>query len=483
MTGFSARRPRVNKMTLSPALANRLKEAAGQGGFSEDANEIAPHLAEWRGRWQGKSTLLLKPKTTEAVARILAICNETVTAIVPQGGNTGLVGGQIPTQGEVLLSLERMNRILAVEPGENLLVAEAGVILANVQKAADGVNRLFPLSLAAEGSCTIGGNLSTNAGGVGVLRYGMARELVLGIEVVLANGAVLDLMRSLRKDNTGYDLKQIFIGAEGTLEIITACALKLFAKPHSYATVFAAISRADAALDLLNRLQEATGGLVNAFELVSRAGLDLVLKHIPGTSDPRPKHSGWFVLAEISNPAAFDAGPALEASLAKAMDDGLVADAVFAKSERERNSLWRLRESLSEAQKLEGASLKHDVSVPLARVPEFLAAADRVVKKALPGARPVAFGHIGDGNIHFNICAPPGKDAALLAARDKIERLVHDEAHRLGGSISAEHGIGLAKREAIALYKNKAELELMRALKRTLDPNNILNPGKLLPSI
>ncbi len=483
MTGFSARRPRVNKMTLSPALANRLKEAAGQGGFSEDANEIAPHLAEWRGRWQGKSTLLLKPKTTEAVARILAICNETVTAIVPQGGNTGLVGGQIPTQGEVLLSLERMNRILAVEPGENLLVAEAGVILANVQKAADGVNRLFPLSLAAEGSCTIGGNLSTNAGGVGVLRYGMARELVLGIEVVLANGAVLDLMRSLRKDNTGYDLKQIFIGAEGTLGIITACALKLFAKPHSYATVFAAISRADAALDLLNRLQEATGGLVNAFELVSRAGLDLVLKHIPGTSDPRPKHSGWFVLAEISNPAAFDAGPALEASLAKAMDDGLVADAVFAKSERERNSLWRLRESLSEAQKLEGASLKHDVSVPLARVPEFLAAADRVVKKALPGARPVAFGHIGDGNIHFNICAPPGKDAALLAARDKIERLVHDEAHRLGGSISAEHGIGLAKREAIALYKNKAELELMRALKRTLDPNNILNPGKLLPSI
>ncbi len=482
MTAFSAQRTHVNKpMKLSPDVARRLKDAAGAGGFSEDANEIAPHLAEWRGRWQGKTSLLLKPNTTEAVSRILAICNETATPIVPQGGNTGLVGGQIPTEGEVLLSLERMNRIRAVEANENLLVAEAGVILANVQKAAAEANRLFPLSLAAEGSCTIGGNLSTNAGGVGVLRYGMTRELVLGIEVVLADGRVLDLMRSLRKDNTGYDLKQLFIGAEGTLGIITACALKLFPKPRSYATVLAAISNAGAALDLLNRLQEATGGLVTAFELVSRSGLDLVLKHFRGTADPLPKHSGWFVLAEISNPAAFDALPALETSLAKAMKDGLVADAVFAKSERERKSLWQLRESLSEAQKLEGASVKHDVSLPLSRIAEFLESADKAVKAALPRARPVAFGHIGDGNIHFNICAPPGNDAALLAARDQLERVVHDEAHRLGGSISAEHGIGIAKREALALYKTKAELEVMRALKRTLDPKNILNPGKLLP--
>jgi FAD/FMN-containing dehydrogenase len=481
MIACNARQPLVNKMMLAPDVARRLKEAADAGGFSEDANEIAAHTAEWRGRWQGKTSLLLKPKTTEAVSRILAICNETAAPIVPQGGNTGLVGGQVPTQGEVLLSLARMNRIRAVEPNDNLLIAEAGVILANVQKAAAEANRLFPLSLAAEGSCTIGGNLSTNAGGVGVLRYGMTRELVLGIEVVLANGTVLDLMRSLRKDNTGYDLKQLFIGAEGTLGIITACALKLFPKPRSYATVFVAFSSAEAALLLLNRLQEATGGLVTAFELVSRAALDLVLKHIPGTANPLPKHQGWFVLAEVSNPTAFDALPALESSLAKAMEDGLVADVVFAKSERERKNLWQLRETLSEAQKLEGASIKHDVSVPLSRVAEFLAAADKAVKAALPGARPVAFGHIGDGNIHFNIAAPPGNDAALRAAHDRLEHIVYEEAHRLGGSISAEHGIGLAKREALALYKNKAELDLMRALKRTLDPENILNPGKLLP--
>jgi FAD/FMN-containing dehydrogenase len=484
MTAFNARRPRVNKaMKLSRDVVRRLKDAAGAGGFSEDAQEIAPHMAEWRGRWRGQSALLLKPKTTEAVARILAICNETGTPIVPQGGNTGLVGGQIPIEGEVLFSLERMNRIRAIDAEENLLAAEAGVILATVQKEAAEANRLFPLSLAAEGSCTIGGNLSTNAGGVGVLRYGMTRDLVLGIEVVLADGTVLDLMRALRKDNSGYDLKQLFIGAEGTLGIITAAALKLFPKPHSYATVFAAISNAGTALELLNRLQDATGGLVTAFELVSRTGLDLVLKHIPGTTSPLPKHQGWFVLAEISNPAAFDALPALEAAFVKAMEDGLVADAVFAKSERERKTLWRLRESLSEAQKLEGASLKHDISVPLSRVAEFLAAANKAVKAALPGARPVAFGHIGDGNIHFNICAAPGNDAALLAARDKIERLIHDEAHRLGGSISAEHGIGLAKREAMAIYKSKAELDVMRALKRTLDPKNILNPGKVLPLI
>jgi len=468
-------------MKLSADITNRLKQAAGPGGFSDDAQEVAAHTTEWRGRWSGKTALLLKPKTTEAVSGILAICNETLTALVPQGGNTGLVGAQVPLHGEVLLSLERMSRIRSVSASENVIIAEAGVILANVQKAAADADRLFPLSLAAEGSCTIGGNLSTNAGGVAVLRYGMTRELVLGVEVVLADGRVLNLLRSLRKDNSGYDLKQLFIGAEGTLGIITAAALKLFPRPHSYATVFAAISRADAALDLLNRLQDATGGLVTAFELVSRAGLDLVLKHIPGATDPLPKHRGWFVLAQVSNPAAFDALPALEAGLGKAMEDGLVVDAVFAKNERERKNLWLLRESLSEAQKIEGASVKHDVSVPLSRIPEFLATADKAVRDALPGARPVAFGHVGDGNIHFNIAAPPGNDAALLAARDKLESVVHEVALRLGGSVSAEHGIGIAKREALKTQKSAAELDVMRALKRTLDPNNILNPGKLLP--
>ena len=470
-------------MKTSADTIRRLKEAAGPGGFSEDAAEIAKHVTEWRGRWSGETPVLLKPNTTEAVSRILAVCYETATPIVPQGGNTGLVGAQVPLHGEVLLSLARMNRIRAVNAAENAIIAEAGVILADVQQAASDAGRLFPLSLAAEGSCTIGGNLSTNAGGVGVLRYGMTRDLVLGVEVVLADGRVLNMLRSLRKDNSGYDLKQLFIGAEGTLGIITAASLKLFPKPHSYATVFAAISNAEAALDLLNRLQDATGGLVTAFELVSRSGLDLVLKHIPGASDPLPKHKGWFVLVQVSNPAAFDALPALETGLAKAMDDGLVADAVFAKSERERKNLWLLRESLSEAQKIEGASVKHDVSVPLSRIPEFLASADKAVREALPGARPVAFGHVGDGNIHFNIAAPLGNDAALVAARDKLERVVHEAAVRLGGSISAEHGIGIAKREALKTQKSAAELEIMRTLKRTLDPKNILNPGKLLPPI
>ena len=470
-------------MRTTANTIQRLKDAAGPGGFSDDAQEIAKHVTEWRGRWSGETPILLKPNTTEAVSRILAVCNETTTPIVPQGGNTGLVGAQVPLHGEVLLSLTRMNRIRAVNATENVIVAEAGVILANVQQAAADAGRLFPLSLAAEGSCTIGGNLSTNAGGVGVLRYGVTRDLVLGVEAVLADGTVLNLLRSLRKDNSGYDLKQLFIGAEGTLGIITAASLKLFPKPRSYSTVFAAISNAEAALDLLNRLQDATGGLVTAFELVSRSGLDLVIKHIPGASDPLPKHKGWFVLIQVSNPAAFDALPALEASLAKAMEDGLVIDAVFAKSERERKNLWLLRESLSEAQKIEGASVKHDVSVPLSRIPEFLAAADKAVRDALPGARPVAFGHVGDGNIHFNIAAPPGNNAALEAARDKLERVVHETAVRLGGSISAEHGIGIAKREALKSQKSAAELEIMRALKHTLDPKNILNPGKLLPPI
>ena len=353
-------------------VLDRLKDAAGPHGWTEDAAEIAPHLAEWRGRWRGQTPLLLKPAETVEVARILAICNETGTPIVPQGGNTGLVGGQVPTQGEVLLSLERMNRIRNVNVEDNTLIAEAGVVLANAQKAADQAGRLFPLSLAAEGSCTIGGNLSTNAGGVNVLRYGMTRELVLGLEVVLADGRVLDLMRGLRKDNTGYDLKQLFIGAEGTLGIITAAALKLFPRPASYTTAYVALAHTTHAVELLQRLQEATGNLVTAFELVPRFGVDLVLKHIPETVDPLSRHRGWSLLIEISNPQAFDARGILQEALLTASEDGLVTDAVIAKNERERRQLWRFRETLPEAQKHEGASLKHDISVPLSRIPEFI---------------------------------------------------------------------------------------------------------------
>jgi FAD/FMN-containing dehydrogenase len=467
---------------LDASIAGRLKDAAGPGGWSEDPSEIAPHLAEWRGRWTGTTPLLLKPAATANVARILAICNDTGTPVVPQGGNTGLVGGQIPTRGEVLLLLAGMNRIRSVSTQDNTLVAEAGVVLANIQTAADEVDRLFPLSLAAEGSCTIGGNVSTNAGGVNVLRYGMTRALVLGLEVVLADGQVLDLMRGLRKDNTGYDLKQIFIGAEGTLGVVTAAMLKLFPRPAGYSTVLAALADVGAAVELLNRLQTATGGLVTAFELMQRRALDLVVKHVPGTTNPLATHDGWTVLIEVSNPSAFDATEVLEQALARSVEEGTVVDAVFAKTARDRSALWRLRESIPEAQRQDGASIANDISVPLSQIPEFIRSADEAVRRVLPEARSFTFGHVGDGNLHFAIPAP-GHDSALLAARDAIERTVQEETERLRGSISAEHGLGLAKNNAVGRYKSAEEIALMRALKRTLDPNNILNPGKLLPTV
>ncbi len=462
------------------STTDRLKSAVGPKGFTEDAGEIAPHLEEWRGKYHGQSSLLLKPASTAEVSAILAICNETKTAIVPQGGNTGLVGGQIPFHGEVLLSLSRMNRIRNVDAEGMNLIAEAGTILDAVHKAADDAQRLFPLSLASQGSCTIGGNLSTNAGGVDVLRYGTARELVLGLEVVLADGRVLDMLRTLRKDNTGYDLKQLFIGAEGTLGIITAAALKLFARPAERVTAFAAIPNPAAAVTLLSHLHEQTGGLVSAFEIIPRIGLDFVLSHIPQTTDPLRASSPWYVLVEATSGANSALRDTMERALAA--DTGLVTDAVIAASEAQRAQLWRLRESISEAQKPEGGSIKHDVSVPIARIPEFLDVATRAVQAIVPGARPVPFGHIGDGNIHFNITVPKGADnASFLARWEEISRTVHDIVHRFGGSISAEHGLGVMKHNEIARYKSAAELDVMRTLKRTLDPNGILNPGKLLP--
>ena len=462
---------------MTPETLARLKAAAGPKGFSEDPAEIAPHVEEWRGKYHGHSTLLLKPATTEEVAAILAICNETNTAVVPQGGNTGLVGGQIPFDGEIVLSLARMNRLRAVDRAAHTMTVEAGMILAHVQKAADEAGLLFPLSLAAEGSATIGGNLSTNAGGVAVLRYGMARDLVLGLEVVLADGRVLDLLRTLRKDNTGYDLKQLFIGAEGTLGVITAAALKLFPKPAVRATAFVALASPAAAVALLGRMQEATGGLISAFEILPRAGLELVLAHIPGTRDPLAAPSPWYVLVEATSAARFDLDAAFEAALAEAD----IADAVVAASDAQRAAFWALRETMSEAQKREGASIKHDVSVPVSAIPDFLTQATAAVLKAVPGARPVSFGHIGDGNIHFNFSAPKdGDGAAFLARWEEVQRIVHDVVHDFGGSISAEHGIGVQKRDQLPRYKSEAELDVMRMMKRMLDPRNILNPGKVI---
>jgi FAD/FMN-containing dehydrogenase len=468
-------------VTVSPDTIARLKAALGPNGFSEDAQEIAPHLVEWRSKYQGHTPLLLKPWNTAEVSAALAICNETRTPVVPQGGNTGLVGGQIPFGGEILLSLAHLDKIRRVDRTDMSLIAEAGAVLANVKETAADAGCFFPLSLAAEGSCTIGGNLSTNAGGVNVLRYGSARQLVLGIEVVLADGRVLDLLRTLRKDNTGYDLKQLFIGAEGTLGVITAAALRLFPKPARHTTAFLAVRDPAAAVELFHRLQDATGGLVSAFELVSRQGLDFVLAHIPNTSDPLRAPSPWYVLAEAASAANVPLQDTVENTLAKALESGLAGDAVIAAGETQRRALWRLRESLSEAQKYEGASIKNDVSVPIDRAPDFLERGIAAVSALVPGVRPVPFGHLGDGNIHFNFSVPNGgDDDAFLARWKDVARTVHDVVHSFGGSISAEHGLGIMKRDEILRYKSAIEMDVMRALKRTLDPNGILNPGKVV---
>jgi FAD/FMN-containing dehydrogenase len=463
---------------MNTEIVARLKAAAGARGFSEDPAEIAPHLEEWRSKYKGHSPLLLKPATTREVAAILAICNEFGTPIVPQGGNTGLVGAQIPFNGEVLLSLARMNKVRGLDAPAHTLTVEAGAVLAAVQKAAADSNLLFPLSLASEGSATIGGNLSTNAGGVAVLRYGMARDLVLGLEVVLADGRILDLLRTLRKDNTGYDLKQLFIGAEGTLGVITAAALKLFPRPAHVATAIAAVRSPADAVALLARLQAETGGLISAFELIPRIGIELVVAYVAGARDPLSAPSPWYVLIEASSAAQFDLTSVFETALA---GSDLVTDAVVAASDAQRAAFWSLRENMSEAQKREGASIKHDVSVPVSSIPAFLERATREVVRVLPGARPVSFGHIGDGNIHFNFSVPQDGDAAAFLARwDEVQRLVHDIVREFGGSISAEHGIGVQKRDQLPRYKSAIELDVMRTLKRTLDPKNILNPGKVI---
>jgi FAD/FMN-containing dehydrogenase len=456
----------------------RLKDAAGPKGWSDDPEEIAPHLEEWRGKYHGTSSLLLKPDSTDAVSKVLAICNETRTPIVPQGGNTGLVGGQIPFHDEIILSLSRLNRVRHVDAQGMSMIVEAGVTLAATQDAAEKAERLFPLSIASEGSATVGGNVSTNAGGVHVLKYGNTRELVLGVEVVLADGRVLDMLRTLRKDNTGYDLKQLFIGAEGTLGIVTAVALKLFPKPAEKATALVAVRDPAAAIALLSHLQSATGGAMSAFELMPRIGIGFVLAHIPGTSDPLSKPSPWYVLAEASGGANSHLEETMEAALASS---DLVTDAVIARSEAQRAALWKLREAMSEAQKPEGGSIKHDVSVPIKDIPAFLKEGIAAVGKLVPGVRPVPFGHLGDGNIHFNFTVPKGGDnAAFLARWDEVQDAVHDIVHRYGGSISAEHGLGIMKVHEVERYKSAAELDVMRTLKRTLDPNNILNPEKVV---
>lgn len=465
------------------ALIAALSHALGTGQVLTGADAL-PYAQDWRGRYRGEPVCVARPADVGQVAETVRLCAQAGVAIVPQGGNTGLCGGATAHagQGEVVVSLSRLNRIVGIDRDNATLTAQAGCTLASIQQAARQAGLLFPLSLASEGSCQIGGNLSTNAGGVQVLRYGNARELTLGLEVVLPDGRIWSALRGLRKDNTGYDLKQLFIGAEGTLGIITAATLKLFPLPRAQAVAWVAVPDPHAALALLRHMQRQCVDVLQAFELVGRPAFDMVLRHIPGSSDPLRAPWAWAVLIELAG-AECDAPllARMESALAAAMQAGWVDDAVIAADLTRIERLWVLRESISEAQRIEGFSIKHDISVPVSRVPEFIDRAHQALSEAFPDLRIVVFGHLGDGNLHFNPSFPDAqRNASLVADPEPVTRCVYDLVSQLGGSFSAEHGVGQLKRTELARYKSEVELDLMRALKRTFDPSNLMNPGKLL---
>jgi len=460
-------------------VISRLKAVLGAGGWSDDADRLAPKLVEWRDRWVGTTPFLALPKTTDEVAAVVGICAEAGQPITTQGGNTGLVGGQIP-QGEILLSTERLRAIREVDAYDDAITAEAGVTLAQVHAAAAEVRRKFPLGLASEGSATVGGVVSTNAGGTQVLRYGTTRNLVLGLEAVLPNGEVWNGLKHLRKDNTGYDLKQLLIGAEGTLGVVTAASLKLFPMLPSRAVAMLGLGSPDDALKLLARAKETAGGSVEAFELMGRLGLDFALRNITGTRDPLAEVHPWYVLVEFAAAEPGSAETAMERFLAEGLEAGLVNDAVVAQTDTQAKALWAIRENQSPAQKPEGATWKHDISVPVSQVPAFLDEATAAMHAFAPGARIAAFGHVGDGNIHYDVLrADGGSDAEHAARRDAGSRIVHDIVAKLGGSISAEHGLGSMKTAEGARYKSDVELAAQRAIRHALDPKRILNPRVL----
>ncbi len=459
---------------------DQLKAIVGPSGVIDDPAAMAPYLIEWRDRYRGTAPLIVRPASTKEVADVVSLCAYHKVPMTPQGGNTGLVGGQIPF-GQVLINLGRMTRIRDLNPKDNTITVEAGVILAEIQKAAEEADRFFPLSLAAEGSCQIGGNLATNAGGVNVLRYGNARAQALGLEAVLPDGRVWNGLRRLHKDNTGYDLKQLLIGSEGTLGIITAATLKLYPKPRDTATAFAAIPDVEAGVRLLHLTQGVSGGQVSSFELMPRIGLEFVLRHMNSARDPLPQPYDWYVLLELTAGRTDSLRPVMEEALVQGTEQGLVRDAAIAENESQRADFWHLRESLSEAQKPEGGSIKHDVSVPVSAYGAFIAEANAAVTRACPGIRPVPFGHLGDGNVHFNLSQPVGTDKADFLARwEELSAIVHEIAAAHGGSISAEHGIGVMKRDMLPQFKSEVEMDLMRTIKRALDPHGLMNPGKLL---
>lgn len=456
----------------------------GPKGASTDTDELAPHLEEWRSKYFGKTQLLLKPSNAQKISSALTYCNTHNIAIVPQGGNTGLVGGSLPGLGdrdEILLSTKRMNKSIIVDADNYSITAEAGCTVAALQNAAAEADRLFPLSLASEGSCTVGGVVSTNAGGVHVLRYGSVRALTLGLEAVLPNGDIYDGLKSLRKDNTGYALDQLLIGAEGSLGVVTKATFKLFPVEKEKHTFWLAVKCPSDALVLLRQAKEASGDRVSVFEILPQAGLELVLGHIPGTVSPLNGSYPWYVMMEIAT-STEDAALSehLELWLEKAVSTGTILDGAKAQSNAQAAAFWRLRESMSEAQKHEGGSIKHDISVPVSAVPAFLDEACAAVINTYPGSRPTPFGHLGDGNLHFNILQP--KDAnkeSFLANWDSMNRMVHDIVIKYGGSISAEHGIGSMKKAELARTKDAVALAAMKSIKQALDPNGIMNPGVL----
>jgi FAD/FMN-containing dehydrogenase len=466
-------------------VIERLGAIVGAQGLLTDAKDVEPYVLDWRGIYRGETAAVVRPANSEEVAAVVRLCAETGTPIVPQGGNTGMCMASVPRagRGEIVVSLARLNRIRAVDPLNNTITVEAGVVLETIQNAADDVDRLFPLSLGAQGSCMIGGNLSTNAGGVNVLRYGNTRDLVLGLEVVLPDGRIWNGLRGLRKDNTGYDLKQLFVGAEGTLGIITTAVLKLFPKPSATAVAWSAVEGPEAALELLARLRQHCGDRINAFELISRDCLELVLRHIPGTRDPLDAPHAWYVLTELADSQAGDAlRTQLEDALAGAMDAGLVIDVTIAASGAQAEALWHIRESIPEAARGEAGMLyRHDVSVAVSAIPEFIREAGPALDAKFPGARVICFGHLGDGNLHYNAFVP-GRARADAAAREAhdVTDLIYDLVERYGGSFSAEHGVGLAKVQELERYKSAVELDLMHAIKKTLDPAGLMNPGKVL---
>jgi FAD/FMN-containing dehydrogenase len=464
---------------VSADVIARLKTVLGPDGWSDDPARLAPKLVEWRDRWSGTTPLLVLPRSTAEVAAVVSICAAGGAAITPQGGNTGLVGGQIP-QGEVLVSLEKMNAVRDLDAFDDVVVAEAGVTLAAVHAAALAANRIFPLSVASEGSATIGGLISTNAGGTQVLRYGTMRAQVLGLEAVLPNGEVWNGLKRLRKDNTGYDLKQLLIGAEGTLGVVTAAALKLQPVLASRAVAFGGLKTPRDAIRLLAEAKQVTGGALEAFELISRRGMDLVIKNIPGQREPLAGRHAWYVLIETASAEPGAAEAAMERLMAGALECGLIEDAVVAQTEGQAKALWALRENQSAAQKPEGAAWKHDVSVPVSRIDDFITETTAAIEARWPGVRITAFGHVGDGNVHYDVLSAPGGDQALHAARrDEGAHLVHEIIVAMGGSISAEHGLGSMKTAEALTYKSPVEVAALRAIRAALDPGRIMNPRVL----